>query len=119
MKMRYRPAALGYLRTDVSGIGQLWDEERIRRIAERSGYDFCGMVVYDPRTGKPPLAWLRALANRLDVTAVIAPGPDHFVGGRIPDALMARVEVITVGSHYLAGYQDNSLQWAAESAPST
>ncbi|GAB2559743.1 hypothetical protein GCM10027167_78360 [Nocardia heshunensis] len=58
--MRYRPTALGYIRTDVSGISQLWDESQIRRLANRLGYDFSGMVVYDPNSGRPALAQLRA-----------------------------------------------------------
>ncbi|MBL1073080.1 hypothetical protein JK358_01595 [Nocardia sp. 2] len=94
--MRYRPTCLGYLRTDVSGIGQLWDESEIRRLAGRLGYDFSGMVVYDPGSGRPPLARLRAQITRLDAEAVIVPGLGHFEGGRVPEGLGRRVEVIPV-----------------------
>ncbi|WP_458687292.1 hypothetical protein [Nocardia tengchongensis] len=94
--MRYKPAALGYLRTDVSGISQLWDETQIRRLAERFGYDFCGMIVFDPKSKRPPLARLRAQATRLDAEAVIVPGPQHFEGGQVPGALVQQVDVITV-----------------------
>ncbi|MFB7717001.1 MULTISPECIES: hypothetical protein [unclassified Nocardia] len=94
--MRFRPTALGYLRTDVSGAAQLWDESLIRRTAERLGYDFAGMVLFDPRSGRPPLARLRSLVTRLDAEAVIAPAPAHFEAGRVPESLVARVDVIIV-----------------------
>lgn len=95
-EMRYKPTALGYLRTDVSGIGQLWDESQIRRTATRLGYDFSGMVIYDPLTGRPTLARLRAQATRLDAEAVIVPGPEHFEGGQVPGVLVRQLDVITV-----------------------
>ncbi|MFJ9363360.1 hypothetical protein ACIRRA_02935 [Nocardia sp. NPDC101769] len=95
--MRYKPTALGYVRTDVSGIGQLWDESQIRKLATRLGYDFSGMVVYDPISGRPPLARLKAQATRLDAEAVIVPSPAHFEGGQVPTSLVQQVDVITVG----------------------
>lgn len=94
--MRYKPTCLGYLRTDVSGVAQLWDESRIRQVAARYGYDFAGMIVYDPKFGRPPLARLRAQATRLDAEAVIVPGPEHFENGEVPGALVRQVDVITV-----------------------
>lgn len=95
-EMRYKPTCLGYIRIDVSGIGQLWDESQIRRLALRLGYDFAEMVLYDPRTDRPPLARLKAQATRLDAEAVIVPGPEHFEGGEIPDSLVRQLDVITV-----------------------
>ncbi|UGT40177.1 hypothetical protein LTV02_29705 [Nocardia yamanashiensis] len=94
--MRYKPTCLGYLRTDVSGIGQLWDEHQIRGLAGRFGYDLAEIVVYDPNSGRAPLARLKALATRLEAEAVIVPGPGHFVDGRIPGSLVQRLDVITV-----------------------
>lgn len=95
-EMRWRPTCLGYLRTDVSGIGQLWDESQIRRLAERFGYDLAAVIVYDPNTGRPPLARLKAQATRLDAEAVIVPSPEHFVGSEIPCSLVHQTDVITV-----------------------
>ncbi|WP_405494945.1 hypothetical protein [Nocardia sp. NBC_00511] len=94
--MRIRPTALGYLRTDVSRQAQLWDETQIRTLAARLGYDFAGMVIFEPRSNRPPLAALKAQATRLDAEAVIVPAASHFDGGQVPDDLVGRVDVITV-----------------------
>ncbi|MFJ9368898.1 hypothetical protein ACIRRA_31370 [Nocardia sp. NPDC101769] len=94
--MRWKPTCLGYLRTDVSGLAQLWDQSQIRKLATRLGYDFADMVVYDPRFGRPPLARLRAQATRLDAEAVIVPSPEHFEGKEIPGTLVQQLDVITV-----------------------
>ncbi|AYF79079.1 hypothetical protein D7D52_16070 [Nocardia yunnanensis] len=94
--MRYKPTALGYVRTDVSGIAQLWDESQVRNLAKRFGYDFADMIVYDPKSGRPPLARLRAQATRLDAEAVIVPSPEHFEGGEVPGTLVQQLDVITV-----------------------
>lgn len=95
-EMRYKPTALGYIRTDASGMAQLWDQSQIRRLAAKLGYDFADMVIYDPRFGRPPLARLKAQATRLDAEAVIVPSPEHFEGGQIPGALIRQLDVITV-----------------------
>ncbi len=94
--MRWKPTCLGYIRTDVSGLAQLWDQSQIRKLATRLGYDFADMVVYDPKFGRPPLARLRAQATRLDAEAVIVPGPEHFEGGEVPGTLVQQLDVITV-----------------------
>lgn len=95
-EMRYRPTCLGYLRTDISGMSQLWDEGQIRKLAAGLGYDFALMVLFDPTSGRPPLARLKAQATRLDARAVIVPGPEHFTGCRVPESLMRQLDVITV-----------------------
>lgn len=95
--MRYKATALGYLRTDVSRISQLWDEAQMRRLASRLGYDFAGIVIYDPLSGRSPLARLKAQATRLDAEAVIVPSPEHFEDGQIPASLVRQLDVITVG----------------------
>ncbi|WP_245746026.1 hypothetical protein [Nocardia altamirensis] len=94
--MKYRPTAVGYLRTDVSGLAQLWDQGQIRRLATRLGYDFADMVIYDPKFGRPPLARLKAQATRLEAEAVIVPSPEHFDGGQAPGALVKQLDVITL-----------------------
>ncbi len=94
--MRYKATILGYLRTDVSGMSQLWDESQLRRRAAQLGYDYAGTVVFDPASGRPPLARLKAQATRLDADAVIVPGTAHFEGGQVPGSLVRRVDVITL-----------------------
>ncbi|MEV6770271.1 hypothetical protein AB0N05_16775 [Nocardia sp. NPDC051030] len=94
--MRYRATALGYLRTDVSGISQQWDESEIRRLATRYGYDFADMVIYDPNSGRPPLARLKAQATRLDAEAVFVPSLEHFEEGEAPGSLVKKLDVVTI-----------------------
>ncbi|MET9490976.1 hypothetical protein [Nocardia sp. NPDC006630] len=94
--MLYKPTALGYLRTDVSGASRFWDESQIRDLAARLGYDFSGMVRYDPLSGRRPLARLKAQATRLDAQAVIVPGSDHFEGGQVPQSLLRQLDLIIV-----------------------
>ncbi|GAB2539455.1 hypothetical protein [Nocardia heshunensis] len=94
--MRYKPTALGYVRTDVSGVSQQWDETEIRRLAARYGYDFADMVLYDPASGRPPLARLKAQATRLNAEAVFVPSLEHFEEGEVPGALVQKLDVVTV-----------------------
>ncbi|GAB0105261.1 hypothetical protein JMUB6875_42390 [Nocardia sp. JMUB6875] len=94
--MRYTPTALGYLRTDVSGVSQQWDESEIRRLAARYGYDLAEIVPYDPASGRPPLARLKAQATRLDAEAVFVPSLEHFPDGEAPGSLVQRLDVVTV-----------------------
>ncbi|MFE3229939.1 hypothetical protein [Nocardia sp. NPDC059228] len=94
--MKYKPTAVGYLRTDVSRVGQLWDQTEIRRLAARFGYDFADMIVYDPSFGRPPLARLRAQITRLDAEAVFVPSLSHFEDGELPGSLVQQLDVITV-----------------------
>ncbi|MEV6072024.1 hypothetical protein AB0L82_36260 [Nocardia sp. NPDC052001] len=94
--MKYKPTAVGYLRTDISGMARLWDQTQIRRLATRLGYDFADLVIFDPRFGRPPLARLKAQVTRLDAEAVIVPSPKHFPGGEVPATLVQQLDVITV-----------------------
>ncbi|MET9487924.1 hypothetical protein [Nocardia sp. NPDC006630] len=94
--MRFRPTAVGYLRSDVSGIRQAWDEEQIRSRARRLGYDFAKLVVADGRSGRHLTAALKSAITRLDAEAVIVPDATHFEGHVIPDDLVKAADVITV-----------------------
>ncbi|MGQ4597359.1 hypothetical protein [Nocardia sp. R6R-6] len=92
--MRARPTAIGYLRRDISGISQTWDEIQIRSLAKRLGYELAKTVVFRAETDSP-LSRLLNVVRRVDVDAVIVPGVRHF-GGEVPTGLVAVADVITV-----------------------
>ncbi|MBF6179811.1 hypothetical protein [Nocardia otitidiscaviarum] len=94
--MRFRPTAIGYLRSDISGLRQAWDESQIRSLAARRGFDFAKMIVLDGRTGKPPLAALKSTITRISASAVFVPSTAHFDGDTVPPALLNVVSVITI-----------------------
>ncbi|MBF6129014.1 hypothetical protein [Nocardia brasiliensis] len=96
--MRRRPAAIGYLRRDVSGARQQWDEVLIRSLAQRFGYDLAKTVVFGAETDDV-LHRLTTVAQRLGVDAVIVPGAAHFEGG-VPEQLVQICDVITVAPEY-------------------
>ncbi|BEK89515.1 hypothetical protein GL305_26215 [Nocardia seriolae] len=54
------------------------------------------MVLYDPASGRPPLARLKAQATRLDAEAVFVPSLEHFGEGEAPGSLVQKLDVITV-----------------------
>ncbi|WP_328411738.1 hypothetical protein [Nocardia sp. NBC_00403] len=43
-----KPTAIGYLRSDISGTAQNWDEIRMRSLAKRYGYDLAKNIVFTP-----------------------------------------------------------------------
>ncbi|MFC8043288.1 hypothetical protein [Nocardia sp. NPDC057353] len=89
-----RPRAIGYLRRDVSGIQQQWDETRIRALAERLGYVLLKTVAFGATTADP-VARLAAVVRDPRIEAVVVPGLAHF-GGRTPSELLAVTAVVTV-----------------------
>ncbi|GAB4588887.1 hypothetical protein [Nocardia sp. IFM 10818] len=93
--MTTEPSAIGWLRSDVSGIQQESDEAAIRGLAYRLGYDLRKTVVFGPLTDQP-LRRLRVLISRLDLDAVIVPSARHFDGGAVPPELVAVADIITV-----------------------
>lgn len=92
--MRLIPTAIGYLRSDVSGIRQGWDETQIRSLAGRLGYNLTKTVVFGCRTDDP-VARLITAAREAEVDAVITPGITHF-DGAIPEELGEVADVFTV-----------------------
>lgn len=94
--MKFRPTAVGYLRSDVSGLRQAWDEDQIRKRAQRLGYDFAKLVIADARSGRHLLAGLKTITTRLDAEAIIVPSARHFDGATVPDDLVQVADVITV-----------------------
>src|SRR4051812_25439393 len=92
--MRLIPTAIGYLRSDVSGVRQHWDEIQMRSLAGRLGYNLAKTVAFSARPDEP-MARLIAMARRADADAVIVPGLTHF-DGAIPAALSEVAAVIAV-----------------------
>ncbi|MGW2665927.1 hypothetical protein ACWCW7_33670 [Nocardia tengchongensis] len=93
--MRAIPTALGYLRTDISGIQQPWDEQRMRSLASRLGYAVVKTVAFSDRTDDP-IERLANVVENLQVDAVVVPGTHHFDRGEVPARIVQLADVITV-----------------------
>ncbi|GAB0107692.1 hypothetical protein JMUB6875_66890 [Nocardia sp. JMUB6875] len=91
------PTAIAYLRSDISGARQSWDETNNRSTAKRLGYDLAKTVVFTQHTDDP-IQRLINVARRLGADAVVVPSLAHF-GGQIPAQLVAVADVITVEPH--------------------
>ncbi|NNH74795.1 hypothetical protein HLB23_33935 [Nocardia uniformis] len=90
-----RPRAVGYLRRDISGVRKDWDENQVRSLAAKFGYDLCKIFVFGSNTDQP-LHRLRIAVERTHADAVVVPSVDHFAGGQIPTELQAVATIITV-----------------------
>ncbi|GAB4589801.1 hypothetical protein [Nocardia sp. IFM 10818] len=90
-----QPSATGYLRSDVSGARQQWDENEIRGSAAKLGFDLRKTIVFGPHTDRP-IHRLRVSVDRLGVDAVFVPSAAHFAGGEIPPELVAVAAVVTL-----------------------
>ncbi|WP_194816117.1 hypothetical protein [Nocardia sp. XZ_19_385] len=93
--MRGRPAAIGFLRRDVSGISQTWDEIQIRSLAKRLGYDLAKIVVFGSETDLS-LSRLIGVLRQSAADAVFVPNVAHFDGAEISAELVQVCDVITV-----------------------
>ena len=91
--------AIGYLRRDVSGVRQPWDETQIRSLAKRLGYNLRKTITFTCSVDDPE-GRLRNIAERLGVDAVLVPGVAHFEGNAVPPGLVRVVDVITVEPEY-------------------
>ncbi|WP_028478563.1 hypothetical protein [Nocardia sp. CNY236] len=92
--MRLQPAAIGYLRCDVSGFRQQWHETQIRNLARRYGYRLLKTVTFTNRTDDR-VQRLIAVVLATDAEAVFVPGLDHF-GDTVPARLVAVADLNTV-----------------------
>lgn len=93
--MNPRPIAIGYLRTDISGSNQQWDESRMRTLAARFGYRLLKTVAFSDRT-VDPVERLATVIDKLGVEAVFVPGPNHFDERQIPAQIVRLADVVTV-----------------------
>ncbi|QLY28436.1 hypothetical protein [Nocardia huaxiensis] len=92
--MRPQPAAIGFLRHDISGAQQQWDQVQIQQLAQRLGYDLCKTLVFGPDTDRL-IQRVRTTVSRLEADAVITPSLAHF-GGEVPEELVRVADLITV-----------------------
>lgn len=93
-----KPAAIGYLRRDVSGISQGWHEMQIRSLARCLGYDLSKTIVFGPGTADP-VTQLIVAARKTEAEAVFVPSLWHL-GDHVPSALVDVADVITVIPRY-------------------
>ncbi|MET8424934.1 hypothetical protein [Nocardia sp. NPDC004860] len=93
--MSLLPSAVGFLRSDVSGLSQPQDELRIRRAARRTGYDLRRTIVFSDYTENRAHR-LRVAIRRLGVDAVFVPSTAHFDDHVIPAEVLDVATVITV-----------------------
>ncbi|AXK85442.1 hypothetical protein IU443_27975 [Nocardia farcinica] len=71
--------ALGYLRADLSGIRQPWDEIRMRHLAPRLGYNLRKTIVFTAATTHR-IERLLDQVDRHGAEAVFVPGRHHLDG---------------------------------------
>ncbi|MEU0540949.1 hypothetical protein [Nocardia sp. NPDC005978] len=92
--MRAHPAAIGFLRRDVSGVQLQWHRAQIQHVARRLGYDLCQTMILDPRAERSEPG-LTAAVSDLEADAIITPSLEHF-DGAVPDDIVQLADVITV-----------------------
>ncbi len=110
--MTLKPIAVGYLRRDIAGVAQGWNETQIRGVARRLGYNLAKTVVFSAKTANP-IPELIATARRAKSDAVIVPSVTHFERNAIPDELTQVVDVITVSpEETYARWSLNPTRWS-------
>lgn len=86
-----RAPAIAYLRTDISGIHQKWDETQMRGLAKRLGFNLCKTIAFSDVT-HDPIGKLLEVTERQRAEAVFVPHAGHLGDGL--GRVAARVEVI-------------------------
>lgn len=87
--------AIGYLRRDVSGVRQQWDENQIRSAARRLGYNLRKIIALTSSVHDVGLR-LGNIAGAVGAEAVFVPNVAHFEFGVVPTTLVEVADVITV-----------------------
>lgn len=87
-------SAIGYVRTDICGVGQVWDEAEMRCAADEQGYDLRKTIAFAGTTFDP-IGRLADIAAELGVDAVFSPSFAHL-GDVIPDRLIRVCAVVVV-----------------------
>lgn len=89
-----KPIALGYLRSDITGRSQNWDETRIRSLAKRYGYDLAKTIVFTAQT-TDSITRLIDLTRQVNAEAIFVPHRLHL-GSAVPPTLVEACDVIIV-----------------------
>ncbi|WP_228833756.1 hypothetical protein [Nocardia brasiliensis] len=109
-----KPIAVGYIRKDIAGVAQAWNETQIRSLAKRSGYNLAKTVVLGAKT-EHPVADLIEAGRRAKAHAVIVPSSAHFDGEVIPDELTRVMDVVSVTPERIyARWTLNPQRWSDE-----
>ncbi|WP_067697758.1 hypothetical protein [Nocardia jejuensis] len=87
-------AAIGYLRSDLSGMRQPWDEAQIRNLATKLKYDFRKTIVFNSGI-EEKVRRLRVAIDRTHAAAIVVPSIGHFEHG-IPKEILEVADVIAV-----------------------
>ncbi|WP_378733670.1 hypothetical protein [Nocardia brasiliensis] len=93
--MSGKPTAVGYLREDIAGVAQAWNETQMRSLAKRLGYNLTKTVVFGANT-EHPIPELISVARQVKADAVVVPSVTHFDGNAVPDELTRVADVVTV-----------------------
>ncbi|CAM4518785.1 hypothetical protein NONI108955_41115 [Nocardia ninae] len=110
--MTLKPIAVGYLRRDIAGVAQPWNETQIRSLARRLGYNLAKTVVFGASTAHPVPELIEA-ARRAKADAVIVPSVTHFDGNAVPGELTRVVDVVTVSpEETYARWSLNPTRWS-------
>lgn len=97
--MSAKPDAIGYLHRDISGIRQPWDENRLRSLAKRFGYNLRKTIAFGPAVDHP-VERLCNIVKTLEVVAVFVPSHAHFPNAEVPAALVQICDVVTVDDQH-------------------
>ncbi|WP_280434795.1 hypothetical protein [Nocardia carnea] len=93
--------AVGYLRSDISGVHQPWDEVRMRNLAPRLGYNLRKIIVLSENTADRIDRLLFTIArNRAE--AVFVPSRVHLEG---------QVELIKANADVIFDADDVEARW--------
>lgn len=96
-----RRKAIGYLRSDISGAQQVWDELQMRSAAKAHGCTLAKTYVFGAHTDHPDQRLVNAVKST-SAEVVFVPGIAHFdSASAIPPALAPLVDVITVSPDYV------------------
>lgn len=77
--MKAQTIAIGYLRRDISGNSQPWDEIQIRTRAKGLGVNLAKTIVFSLYTDRRIQRLMDAM-NAAGATCVICPGVEHLDG---------------------------------------